>query len=334
MSSNTHLMMDLLEKRSKVSSAFGADRSRYGDLYYMCFLPQYKSSNRLLENIKPDSVFDKKREINLYAICNSYLLSFIQTPKVFAGVKKYWQERALNPQSPVLDTTQKNILLLQVTERSVMMFLYADRIIKNFKPHAPQGPSDTLKYINKYEIPPFPLKEQIFSPRLNEALEFNLFDYRFITPVKELKATINHKFFGRISPGVVISPDNKYLFLSSTVKKSAISSSFYPLSDAQINKLIASFNKLYTHYKEVVGFDEVYLSIIPNPVTIVAPEMDTYNNLLPRIQQNPDLKVPTIDVYEKFKQARQPIYQYADTHWNNRGLNLWLEEVNKKLINN
>ncbi|RZK24918.1 MAG: hypothetical protein EOO63_16760 [Hymenobacter sp.] len=126
----------------------------------------------------------------------------------------------------------------------------------------------------------------------------------------------------------MISPDGRNLFLSSSV--SGNNSSFAKIEDAKIAMVITSLNELYAHYK-ARGFHEVYLTIIPNPVTIVAPQMGNYNRLIERIQNNPELKMPFIDVYQRFKASKQPLYQQADTHWNYRGFRLWVEEVNKTL---
>jgi hypothetical protein len=89
-------------------------------------------------------------------------------------------------------------------------------------------------------------------------------------------------------------------------------------------------NRLYQYYR-AKGFDEVYFSIIPNPVTILYPEMGKYNEIISRVMHHPNLKVPVIDVYDQFRSAAVRIYSKADTHWSVNGFNIWLNEFNKKL---
>ncbi|MEO6150247.1 MAG: hypothetical protein ABIN95_02170 [Mucilaginibacter sp.] len=334
LSSDTRLMLHILYKRANLTSAVGTDRVRYGDLYRMSYLSAFKSADPLLQDIYTDTLNNIKRDINLYALCDSYLLSFVHTGKVFTGVKKFWGARAVHYEKPVLDTTQKNILLIEMTERYAELFTNYKLIEAHFAPVAPGNRTDTLPTFTKLNYgEPDNLLNKIFNPKVQESLEFNLFDYRFLTPLKELKANFNYTFFNRINPGVAISPGGKYLFLASTVNSASKHSSFSKIDEKYIDTLVTSFNHIYHHYKHL-GFDEVYLSIIPNPVTIVAPQMGEYNMLIPRIQDNPALKMPYIDVYKKFKATRQPIYQYADTHWNKRGYTIWVNELNKAITAN
>ncbi|RYZ97521.1 MAG: hypothetical protein EOP47_21490 [Sphingobacteriaceae bacterium] len=338
-SSSDKFMSIILGHRASMRTAFGADL-RYGDLYNMTFLPAYRDEDPLLHDVRPDTTSTIKRDINLYAIGNSYLLTFVKSHKIFNGVKKFWGGRYYLPESPVLDTTQKNILLIEMTERSVGIFADTKTIAGSFTTPAPKSPADTLPVLTRSNPVVYQsLKNKVFNPQIQKKLEFNLFDYRFLTPIKELKATINYKFFNRLSPDVSVSPDKTNLFLAATVDSvnrfTAITdkySSFNKIDDQEIDSLIASFNKLYIDFK-ARGFDEVYLSIIPNPATIISPKMGTYNNLIARIQYNPTLKMPYVDVYKKFKATNQRIYQAGDTHWNNRGFKMWVDEFNKLLAN-
>ena len=337
-SGNDKLMSEILNKRASMRSAFGADL-RYGDLYNMTFLPEFRNEDPLLHNIRPDTTSTIKRDINLYALGNSYLLTFVKSQLIFDGVKKFWGGKYYLLESPVLDTTQKNILLIQMTERSVGIFADTETIASRFAPVTPKSPVDTLPVFTRSNpIVYQSFKNKIFNPQIQKKVEFNLFDYRIFTPLKELKATLNYKFFNRISPDVAISPDKKNLFLAATVdsvnKFTSLTdkySSFNKIDDKEIDTLVLSFNKLYIDFK-ARGFDEVYLSIIPNPATVISPLMGTYNNLIPRIQYHSALKMPYVDVYKKFKTVKEPIYQQADTHWNNRGFKLWVDEFNKVLV--
>jgi hypothetical protein len=76
----------------------------------------------------------------------------------------------------------------------------------------------------------------------------------------------------------------------------------------------------------------VYISIIPNPVTLLQPEH--YNGLIPRLQKTGLLNgMKMIDIYDAYSKASDPgaLYRVGDTHWNNNGMQVWLKTVNAEL---
>ena len=107
-------------------------------------------------------------------------------------------------------------------------------------------------------------------------------------------------------------------------------SSFSGLTDREVNTLVDSVNAVAKQYRQL-GFDEVYLSIIPNKATILETNRTDYNHLIERIQRNPNLVVPTINVYDSYKHSTLSPYLKSDTHWNCEGRAMWLEQVRKKI---
>ena len=233
-----------------------------------------------------------------------------------------------------LDTTKRNILVLEVSERYLRTYYgglqifdeLCDSIIKK-KTIAASEENITPSYASI--IPGFHVND-LFNKYINQNLQGNLFNYNFIIPMFETKAALNYYVFNRASGDVVISRDRNFLFLKETVSLTDIGSSYVPLTDADITWMVDNFNKIYDHYKEN-GFSEVYLSMIPNSATIMQP--DGYNNLIPGIQQDKRLKIKIINVYNAFKNSPVTLYQPGDTHWNSKGRQLWLDLVNEKLIN-
>ena len=95
--------------------------------------------------------------------------------------------------------------------------------------------------------------------------------------------------------------------------------------------MFINLNATFEYYKKD-GFDEVYLSIIPNPVTILQPL--NYNGLIPALQNPIRLKGTfIIDMYSLFSQDPNPgrLYRIGDTHWSNMGIQVWLKYVNAEL---
>ena len=130
---------------------------------------------------------------------------------------------------------------------------------------------------------------------------------------------------------MVISEDRNFLFLRETVSLTDAGSSYVEVTDAEVRKLVSNFNTIYQHYKDN-GFDEVYLSVIPNSATIMQPQ--GYNQLIPRLQRDPGLHMKIIDAYTRFSQSPDVLYQPGDTHWNLAGKQLWIDLVNETLDRN
>ncbi|GAB3961744.1 hypothetical protein GCM10028805_61320 [Spirosoma harenae] len=107
-------------------------------------------------------------------------------------------------------------------------------------------------------------------------------------------------------------------------------SSFSELSDDEVDTLVTNINLTADHYRQL-GFDEVFLSIIPNKASILETDRNDYNHLIERIQNNSHLKVQTINTYEAFKQSPKSPYLKGDTHWNLEGRAIWLNLVRSKL---
>ena len=80
-----------------------------------------------------------------------------------------------------------------------------------------------------------------------------------------------------------------------------------------------------------MGFDYVYLSLIPNPVSVIEPEFSSYNMLIEKIQNNKELLLPYVDIFNVIKKDPKRYYYKTDSHWNYEGFELWLSYLNKEL---
>ena len=176
----------------------------------------------------------------------------------------------------------------------------------------------------------FPLSlDAFFNKNINQNLQCNLFNYNAIIPMFQYKAALNYYLFNRASGDVVISNDRNFLFLKQTVSLTEASSSYGPLTGDEVTTLVNNFNTIYDHFK-TVGFSDIYLSIIPNPATIMQPE--GYNQLIPLIEKNPALKMKVLDMYTEFRNTNEVLYQPGDTHWNKAGVQRWVNRVNGILL--
>ncbi len=324
-SASNSVMIKLAPFRYDWESPLGADNYINGDLYGFSYLPMF--AVRKPKVILPPLLSQERKHIDFFCVCDSYIWSFKLRDSALYGVNKYYQVRWAHEGALVqnIDTTKTNVLLIEITERLVLKYLtdtseiYSKLIIENF-PHE-RGvikPNETLlERVDRI----------LANPLLERNLEFNLYDYRIFTPLKELKAQINYTLFERVNSDVVVSSDKKYLFYAPTVDTSSDISSFRYVSDEKILYTVNSLNTILDYYLKC-GFDYVYLSIIPNPVSILDSKRMNYNNLITRIQNHPKLNIKYIDAYHLLTQEPQKVYEKSDSHWNGYGLNLWLNELN------
>ena len=301
-----------------------ADDYRYGDLYRLSNLPQFKDPQTTCR----DSAMHSPNLLGDTANTHLYLIgdSFTEYPRIDQRdfqVSHYhyvhWDKRS----EVQLDNSKRNILLLETVER-------------HFREHfsRPVAEITIVADTTKREAPePVSWKRQLFdqiqSKGIEERLETVLFSQDLFLWFKELKASINLNWFDRVPPTVGISRDRQHLFVDlDTDTTKHLNSSFAPLSDQEVNALVDSVNATADQFQKQ-GFDAVYLSIIPNKASILDPSQGPYNHLIERIQQHPRLRVPFSDVYSIYVKQPKQVYAVGDSHWNCTGRALWLTSVNK-----
>ncbi len=339
-SSSGVLMKNIARYRLATDGMLRSSKYHYGDLFGVSSLPGFKGNIRNDQVLLPIKGCNSDRNINLYCICDSYLYSFIGDPSIFCGVNKYEFTRwgLDEPLKIDIDTTKTNVLFIERAERFfryIPLTAYLDRIHFNER----SAHSNTGVPATKTESPEristfrgfIDIIYSILTDRnLNQNLEFNIFDYIIFLPFKEMKAQLNYKLFGRTVKEVSLVQGVPYLFLSETLDPASGNSSFMPLNDGEVDSIVSTLNSTYKQFRNK-GFDEVYFSIIPNPVTILCPNYKPYNGIISRVQGHPHLIMPMINIYDKLNSAGCQVYQKSDSHWNRNGFNLWVNEANKYL---
>ncbi|MFD2569121.1 hypothetical protein ACFSUS_00660 [Spirosoma soli] len=295
------------------------DDYRYGDLYRISALPQFKL---------PQPVCPASHRASDTASTHLYLIgdSFSEKERISQNdfrVSHYQRIRWDFPQRAQLDPTKRNVLLIETIER-------------HFQDHFRMPINDLIVESDTSKAP---TPKQSWGQRLakdfhwkdvEERLESALFSQDWAFWFKELKARLTLNWFDRYNTGVSLSKDRRNIFLNSDTDTTSRLSSFSPLSDQEVDKLVDSVNAVAARYKKL-GFDEVYLSIIPNKATILEPNRDVYNHLIERVQQHPTLRVPTIDTYDAFRKASSSPYLISDTHWTCDGRAIWLNLVRTEI---
>jgi hypothetical protein len=328
-SSSDHLMKKIITERSALKGSFGIHQFPGGDLVSISYLDKVKRFQQKDEYIFVKPVDDTgARNIDLYIYGDSYLMEIPDS--AFSSINSYhFCRRSYQDMNYSLDPHKRNILIIEIAERFARVEFELQETMRHFKKKQPESSFLQLT-THPVSYAGFP-DLHIFSPDINRNLEFNLYGYRFWDQVKFAKASLTYYLFKRAVGDAVVSDDGNRLFLKQTMAENDRASSYYPFDQKEIEKMFVNLNATYDYYK-ADGFDEVYLSIIPNPVTILQPRY--YNGLIPQLQNPGRLKgMHFIDMYSLFAQDPEPgrLFKTGDTHWSNNGLQIWLKTVNAEL---
>ncbi|OIN58346.1 hypothetical protein [Arsenicibacter rosenii] len=312
-------------------TGFIADDYRFGDLYRLSSLPQFKEPQLPCDDPALVQTDSSARPVSLYIIGDSFSepQRLSQTAFQRAGLPvTYYRRVHWEDQMQVkLDTSQYNVLMLESVERHFREH-FAHPV------HSLAVVQDTSHTATKAESQKTwrrQLFDQIQSKGIEERLETVLFSQDLFLWLKELKASLTLHLFDRFSPTVGLSKDRQHVFVDLDVDTTKVlNSSFAPLSNKEVKLLVDSLNNAAKRYRKA-GFDAVYLSIIPNKATILDPSRGAYNHLIERIQQHPRLQIPVIDVYSTYKASHEPVYATGDSHWNCTGRRIWLNQVVKTI---
>ncbi len=303
-----------------------ADDYHFGDLYRLSNLPQFKEEQTPCPSVAPAPT---ESPTHFYLIGDSFSEPERIGPRDFPT--HYFLRTRWEQQNRVqLDTTKRNVLLIETVER-------------HFRDHFSQPVTSLLVVADTGQKSPDPARtvgQRIRalvdlippSPVVEERLETLLFGHAWALWWKEQKAALTLAVFDRANPKVGLSRDQQHIFVGlDTDTTTGKTSAFTPLPDPELDQLVDSLNTVYDRYR-AAGFAAVYLSIIPNKVTLLAPDLGHYNHLIERVQQHPRLRLPVVDVYSVYKETREPLYAIGDSHWNCMGRALWLKTVNERLF--
>ena len=297
------------------------DDYRYGDLYRLSNLEKFKD---LKVDCPPTPVSKttSTKKVALYIIGDSFTEpQRVDSSDFMADHFQYAHWGTLLHLR--LDTSYTNIVLMQSVERTVREHFVSP--ISNIIP-------DTATFVT---LPPegrfvHRLDQLFASASTEDRLNTLLFQFDPILKLREMKSWINHQFFSRDDPKVTVSADGETIAYHVDTDTTLIYSSFVFTPDADIDSLVGVIQDNETILKNM-GFDHVWLSIIPNKASVLMPEYGTYNRIIDRIYQHPALPISTIDVLSDFQAMSTGPYLLGDSHWSCAGQALWLAKVNRRL---
>lgn len=299
-----------------------ADDYRFGDLYRLSALPQFKVAQPACE---PSHQSSDTASTHLYLIGDSFSEPQRLSQSDFR-VSAYQRVGWDHSQPIQLDSSKRNVLLIESVERHVRE--HFSRPVNEFVVL-----SDTNRIHQQLPSLGEQIKADFHRTDVEERLESALFSQNWALWIKEAKARLTLNWFGRAYTSVSLSNDRQHVFLHSdtdTTKAKVLNSSFSLLTDAEVDKLVEGINATADRYRSL-GFDEVILSMIPNKASILEPDRGVYNHLIERIQANPELRVRVIHTYDAFRQRSATVYLKSDTHWSCEGRQIWLNLVRQTL---
>jgi hypothetical protein len=289
------------------------DDYRYGDLYRFANLREFRVP---VDKCEPPKL-PSKVPVNLYLFGDS----FTEEGRIEANyfiAQDFTRHFVAADGYVTLKPNEKNVLIIETVERH-----FRERFDSTYN-HVKINqlePTDQVTLWGKILDWGLPYK--------TEPHESILFGSDFFFTIKEWKSAINQHVFHRTDENVRLSKDGKYLVYG-VAANTGPNSSFYRVTNSEIDRLVESINETYAKYKSE-GFTEVYLNIIPNKTSILATDLGEYNHLIERIQQHPKLNMPFIDTYSELQSGGEKLFDKGDTHWNCAGKQLWINDVNKRL---
>ncbi len=317
-------MVYKLKSHEQNTSWWGEHYTPNGDLVNMSYLDDIQTFNSPKDYKFTTPADTGNKNIDLYVWGDSYLEDV--PSKAFAHINSYHFGRNYYAELHYkLNKNKRNILIIESAERFVRpYFIYRTIYQKVSKlsesPNLKAKANDTTHWDITH----------LFNDHINQNIEFLAFNYNFLNAPRRWKADMTYTLFHRASGGVVVSENGQNLFIKETILPKHGYSCYETLEPNIVHWYVNEFDSIYNHYK-AEGFDEVYLSIIPNPASIL--QSARYNDLIPTIASDTSLYMPMINVYPQFKHDSSPrrLYRSGDSHWNNNGMQIWLQIVNEVL---
>ena len=302
-----------------VDNGFIGDDFRYGDLYRLSNLSAYRVPAE-----KCDRPYrGAKVPVALYLAGDSFTEEGRVNRKEYA-TDRYFRSFVADGQVPLQPSDGKKILVIETVERHLRE-RFSEKPWMNWvvpQPAAAVPGPESFSFAGLYRA-----LVDYKIPYREEMHESVLFSSDFILKIKEWKADFNYRIFGRVDPKVGVLKNQLVYDLDLAP---GISSVYDPVPEEEISRIVKHANATREHYRSL-GFDEVYLSIIPNKSSLLIRDDTAYNHLVERVEGHPDLQVPVISVWKAF--TAKNYYQAGDSHWNCAGQKLWVDAVNERLSN-
>jgi hypothetical protein len=223
----------------------------------------------------------------------------------------------------IRSSNHKKVLLIESVQRNVWTVIDLVRV----KAHL-EGYKTPLSWNESLNAS---LTDALYHPKLDQNIDFTLFNFQAWSPVKSLKAQGNLLVFNRTEQDVTLSKDHQFLYVKETVDSLQRGSSFYPFTSDELSKLSAQMTLIDT-YARAKGFDEVVFNFIPNPVAITQTEGIAAKQLIQKLSKANQGRIQLIDPTDVLLKGGKKYFFQSDSHWNQLGAKAWLAQLNQYLL--
>ncbi|WP_025761253.1 hypothetical protein [Dyadobacter tibetensis] len=298
------------------------DSYRYGDLYRLSNLRQFRDPKLPCPSYRPFKEYGADKPVHLYIIGDSFTEADRIGKENFAADYYHYthwsQTLHFKP-----DTSVINVLLLESVERHFRE-KFTNQPLANLV-------VDSTSFNEAYPNPLMVQVDDLFRSSVTESrLDQLLFQNDFFLRLKELKAGFNLFLFDRTTPEVTLINEGNNIVYYMDTDTPNLTSSFTELPQTSLDSIVLNLN----HTKSLVenmGFDHVFLSVIPNKVSVLMPNYGNYNRLIERTITHPQLRLETIDVLNDFRNQKNSPYLKGDSHWTCAGQKIWVDKANAKI---
>lgn len=308
---------------NRYHSIFGTtvipDTFKYGDLYRVSRLPQFKEPTpNCISNIPASH---QKVDANLYIIGDSFADKGRIDSNFFVSRKFKFTHWSFTEQL-TLDTNQRNVLVIESVERGLFQKFGEKRINYVKTIDKPVNPAGLLSYWHYFWE-----RFEYNASKVEERLYHILYYWDIVLFFREIKANIDYFLFEQKSDNFVLNTTKTEIYYADEANPEHQYSSFYPIADAEIDNVVFNLNYINQAYK-AMGFDEVYLNVLPNKVSWQEPTLGQYNQLLDRVLTHEKLELSVIDTRPHLKKLNGPVFYRSDTHWTCPAKGIWVNQIN------
>lgn len=309
------------------------EKAMRGDLYGLTYLRQFKEYDFAEQSILAPANHSKndiQKNTHLFLIGDSFTNSIDKSQ--YIAQETDFIRLGVNSKKIQLDSTKRNVLIIQNVERGIGYRLNDDQYQQTFMGTSGYFTHEIKEDLKNENAEKPALLKDFGGNNIEDRLQAMLFNAKIFGLIKEAKAALNLNLFGRIHGKNVISKDQKNIFYldeAGDEETVGFASSFCNLRDEKIKEYVKNSEEITQFYKNM-GFDDVYFAFVPNKVSIIAPNDDKYNHQIERLQKYHSASFKTIDIYSALV-GHPEFYHKGDGHWNNKGLALFVEKVNTLL---
>lgn len=309
------------------------DMYQLGDLYRFSWLAHYRDTTQHNPVFPPSP--RKEEKVHLYMIGDSFGGPFEAGHFPTAGRYSFvnWNHLDQADIQLAIDTSARNILVLESSEKHILLRFQTQNYLKYRFPVLHEADSTGFRYVERPRSAWESLEQYLSRPAVTDQ---NLGILYFSNPIalwmKEQKALLNQRVFGKIASEVEEFPERNMLIQTMTTEvKYLYMSGFRSHSESEIQLAARHLDSLSRYYQHL-GFDTCMLALIPNPVSTLVSSWKgkPYNQILPRVQKQVR-RFHVVDCFHPFRKSKETLYRRGDTHWNVEGEMRWLVLFNKHL---